>query len=259
MPQSYDEKTAPFRLGPPLAEASVAALLLHGFTGSPWELAPLGEALATRGVHVLCPRLPGHGSSPEAMLWAGQSQWVQAATQALDELKPARRVVVIGLSMGGLLAMVLAARFPARVQGLVLLAPAMRLKSPQAHALRAVRHLPLFELKNHWLAKHGSDIEAEEIRVQAPLLPKYPLNRVLDLFELQDIASDAERRINCPSLIIGAVNDHTVETAEVMALHQRLPFSRKVLLQRGFHQVARDSDRALVATEVAHFIDEIAR
>ena len=62
--------TAPFRLEPGNQHhARAAVLLLHGFTGSPWEVRPLGESLAARGFHVLAPQLPGHGTTPEAMLY----------------------------------------------------------------------------------------------------------------------------------------------------------------------------------------------
>lgn len=260
MPQRLDDaKTAPFTLGAPLADAPVAVLLLHGFTGSPWELRPVGEALAARGAHVVCPRLPGHGTTPEAMLWAGLGEWLGAATTALDGLSDARRVVVIGLSMGGLLAMVLAARFGTRVQGLVLMAPALKLRARDARALRRLRWLPGLDVKELWIPKTSTDIESDEVRAGAPVLPRYPLARVLDLFTLADLARAAERRITCPSLIIGAVNDHVVDTDEVMALQARLPFSRRVLLQRGFHIIPRDTDRAVALTEIAHFVEELAR
>lgn len=258
MPRPDTQKTEAFTLGPPVDKAQVAVLLLHGFTGSPWELRPVGEALAARGAHVVCPRLPGHGTVPEAMLWSGQAEWLQAATKALESLRSARRVAIVGLSMGGLLGLILAARFPTQVQGLVLMAPAVRLKGKDAWALRKLRHVPVFDLKEKWLSKTGSDIEAPEVKAEAPLLWKYPLSRVLDLFQLQDLASAAERRITCPSLVIGAVNDHIVDTEEVMALQKRLPFSRGVLLQRGFHLIPRDTDRALALTEIAHFIDGLS-
>lgn len=254
-----DVKTAPFTLGPALAEAPAAALLLHGFTGSPWELRPVGEALAARGVHVTCPRLPGHGTTPEAMLFAGRSEWLAAATTALEGLAGARRVVVIGLSMGGLLGMVLAARMPTRVQGLVLLAPALKLRTPQARVLRRLRWLPGLDVKETWLEKKTTDLELDEVRAQAPLLPRYPLARVLDLFELAELARRAERRIGCPSLVVGAVHDRVVDTDEVMKLPQRLPFSRGLLLQRGRHIIPRDADRALALTELSHFVEDLAR
>lgn len=252
-----DAKTASFTLGPPLAEAKRAVLLLHGFTGSPWELRPLGEALAARGVHVVCPRLPGHGTTPEAMLWAGVNEWLNAATSALEHLKGARRVVLMGLSMGGLLAMVLAARYRGRVHGLVLMAPAVKLKGRGARALKRLRWLPGLDVTERWITKKGTDLESDDARAAAPVLARYPLTRVFDLFDLGDLARESEHRITCPSLIIGAVNDHVIDTDEVMALQTRLPFSRRLLLQRGFHIIPRDTDRAVAFTEVAHFIQEL--
>jgi carboxylesterase len=253
-----EAKTAPFTLGPALGDAPVAALLLHGFTGSPWELEPVGQSLAARGVHVHCPRLPGHGTVPEAMLWAGMTEWLGAATEALESMKPARRLVVVGLSMGALLAMVLASRFRGRVNGLVLIAPALKLRSRQARALGRLRWLPGLDVRETWLTKKTTDIEDDEVRAQSPILPRYPLSRVVDLLSLADLARSAERRIDCPSLVIGAKHDHVVDTDEVMALQARLPFSQRLLLQRGWHIIPRDTDRAVALSAIAQFVETLA-
>lgn len=256
MSQRLDEtKTAGFDLGPPVREAPVAVLLLHGFTGSPWEVRPLGEALAARGVHVHCPRLPGHGTVPEAMLWAGRREWVAAAEAGLEALRDARTVVVAGLSMGALLGLVLAARHRDRVKGLVLLAPVLKLAGKDARVLRRLRALPIPQVAPRWVEKKSTDIELDEVRAQSPVLPRYPLSRAWDLFELQDEARAAIPRVQCPSLVIGAVNDHVVDTDAVMELPKLLPFSRGVLLQRGFHIIPRDTDRAVALTEAAHFVE----
>ncbi len=258
MSERLDEaKTAPFTLGPPLAEADLAVLLLHGFTGSPWELRPVGEALAARGVHVVCPRLPGHGTTPEAMLFAGSTEWLNTATAALESLRGAKQLVLIGLSMGGLLSMILAARYRGLVRGLVLIAPALKLKGRDARLLKRLEWIPAFDLREYWIIKKGTDIESNEVRAGAPVLARYPLARAFDLFKLADLARESERHITCPSLIIGAVNDHVVDTREVMALQERLPFSKRVLLQRGFHIIPHDTDRALALTEIAHFLEHL--
>jgi carboxylesterase len=254
-----EEKTAPFTLGPSLADTDTAVLLLHGFTGSPWEVRPLGDAFAARGAHVVCPRLPGHGTTAEAMLYAGHHEWLAAAQDALDALASAKKVVIAGLSMGGLLALVIAARRTRRIDGLVLMAPVVKVRSRQARALQRLRFLPVFDLGERWIQKKSTDIEDDAIRATAPLLPRFPLARMFDLFTLQDLAREAEARITCPSLIIGAVNDHVVDTDRVMALADRLPFSKKLLLQRGFHIIPRDTDRALALSESAHFLDRVTR
>ena len=118
-----EAKTASFTLGPPQGEAIAAVLLIHGFTGSPWEVRPLGEALAARGFHVQAIRLPGHGVDPEAMAWVTWRDWEHAAEEALKQLRGFQHVFVAGLSMGALLGMLLAARHPNRVSGLAMMAP----------------------------------------------------------------------------------------------------------------------------------------
>ncbi len=254
-----EAKTQAFTLGPHLTEAPVSALLLHGFTGSPWELRLLGEALADRGVHVHCPRLPGHGTTPEAMLFAGYADWLRCAEDAFTSLARAGRpVVIVGLSMGALLGMILASRHRGRLAGLAMLAPVVKLRGRGPTALKALRWLPVFDAAPRWVEKDGTDIEDDEVRAAAPVLPRYPLARAFDLFALQGLARDAEARIGCPSLVIGAVNDHVVDTDAVLALQTRLPFSQRVVLQRGFHIIPRDVDRALAISEVAHFIDRVA-
>jgi carboxylesterase len=234
-------------------------LLLHGFTGSPWEVRPLGEALADRGFHVMAPLLPGHGATPEAMLAITWRDWVRAAEAAFDALAAhGRPVAVAGLSMGGLLALLLAARRPEQTPGLVLLAPVVQLKALDARVLAAARHTPLPRLLPSWLHKRTTDLSLDEVRRESPLLRRYPLARVLDLLTLQDLARVAEPRVACPVLVLAAAEDHVVSLPGVEALARRLAHARLVVLQRGWHIIPRDADRALAATEAAAFLDALA-
>lgn len=249
-----DARTASFTLAQKVAGAR-AVLLLHGFSGSPWEVRPLGEALAARGFHVHAPRLPGHGATPEAMQFVTWRDWLAAADGALlATLERFEHVSVVGLSMGALLGLVLAAREP-RVKRLALLAPVVKLRARNARLLQWVRGTPLARLAPRWVHKTTTDIELPEVRAASPLLRRYPVARVLDLFALQDVARLAEAGVRCPALVVGAAHDHVVELGAVEALAARLPFSRLVVLRRGWHIIPRDTDRALAASEVGDFLD----
>ena len=251
-----ESKTAPFTLVPAGATGARAVLLLHGFTGSPWEVRLLGEALAARGFLVHAPRLPGHGSTPEAMEGIGWADWVSAAESAFDELAKAHRhVSVVGLSMGALLGVIVAARRVDQVRGLVLLAPVARLRAPAARLLRLVRKTALPRLLPAWLEKRTIDLELDDERAAAPILPRYPLASVLDLFRVQDLAEALAPQVRCPALLIAAASDHVVDFRGVEGLQRRLCNSRLVVLQRGFHIIPRDRDRALAATETAELLD----
>ena len=102
-------------VGPPL-------LLLHGLGCSSRYFQPLQRLLAT-DFTVYSPDLPGHGHSekPVDRLWQlrALTEWVAAFITTLDLERP----VLVGHSLGGGLAVELAARYPQLVHGLVLLAP----------------------------------------------------------------------------------------------------------------------------------------
>jgi carboxylesterase len=92
------------------AHGPVACLLIHGFAGSPAEVRPLGEYLAAQGITVRAPLLPGHGTTPEDLQQTRWPQWVRAAEAELAALQSRYGAVhVVGFSMGGLVALYLAA------------------------------------------------------------------------------------------------------------------------------------------------------
>src|SRR5207245_5484456 len=97
---------APFSLG----DGEDACLLLHGLTGSPAEVRPVGEALAAAGFRAVGPLLPGHGTKPDDLDTVTRGEMIDAARNALLSLRGSRRIFICGLSMGALLALQLAAK-----------------------------------------------------------------------------------------------------------------------------------------------------
>jgi carboxylesterase len=246
--------TAPFTLRPKSANGATV-LLFHGFTGSPWEVRPLGDALAARGYHVHAPLFPGHGVDPEGMVGVSEKQWLEAARAALRARRDSGPVFLAGLSMGALVSLVLAREEPAAVQGLVLMAPALKLRPLSGRLLRRVRDLPVPFVFDHWTTKERSDIEDEEAHAHNPILKKYPVARLRDVFRLQDLARAAAPSVRQQALVVAARQDHVVELGAVQELSRVMPAARLLVLERGFHILPRDHDRALLATEVAAFLD----
>lgn len=110
-----------------------SVLVLHGFSACPYEVRELGRFLQGRGYRVLAPRLAGHGIGTDAFNAKGRADWLADAEAAFDELRsPGEKLDVIGHSMGGILATLVAARHGAQVRRLVLGAPAFRLAGPFA-------------------------------------------------------------------------------------------------------------------------------
>lgn len=249
-----ESQTAPFTATPSQPNGA-AVLLLHGFTGSPWEIRPLGDALVARGYAVVAPRLPGHGTSPEAMAWVTHRDWEQAADDALLSLSKYRHVFVAGLSMGALLSLILAARHPQLVKGLVLMAPAWRFKAWDVRLSRFLRFGAFDWLGHKYVPKHTTDIEDPEARAMAPVMGRFPVGRLNDLFIVQEHARKCLGDVVAPTLVVASYQDHVVSLDGVHDLHEQLRGSRLLLLRQGFHILPRDKDRALLAAEVGAFLD----
>jgi carboxylesterase len=90
-----------------------AVLLLHGAGDTPQTLRYLASALYAGGFHVAAPLLPGHGRRLSDFMRVTADELTNAARASYDELKSTHAWVgVIGLSMGGALAIQLAADDP---------------------------------------------------------------------------------------------------------------------------------------------------
>lgn len=88
-------------------------LLIHGFTGSAGHMRPLGEKLNAMGFTVRGINLPGHATSMEDMARTGWQDWLDASKDAATELMArCERISAAGLSMGGVLALLLAEEMP---------------------------------------------------------------------------------------------------------------------------------------------------
>jgi carboxylesterase len=106
----------------------VSALLIHGLSGTPFEMRYLGERLAASGARVCGVRLAGHAGTPEELGGATHAQWYESVVEGFERLhRYGDPVVVVGLSMGAVLAARLAADQGEAVAGVVMLAPAFLL------------------------------------------------------------------------------------------------------------------------------------
>ncbi|HET8724563.1 MAG TPA: alpha/beta fold hydrolase, partial [Anaeromyxobacteraceae bacterium] len=161
-----------------------AALLLHGLTGSPFELRPVADRLARAGVRCVAPAMAGH-ESPEALARTTWRDWVDGARHALSALGETRRTMVVGSSMGALVACVLAAERPGSVDGVALLAPALELHPAGRFAGWLALNTPVATWVPAIPKGGGSDVADPEARAANPCMDVVPLRAVGELLALQ--------------------------------------------------------------------------
>src|SRR6185436_14261402 len=181
------DKTALFVKGGPRG-----VLCLHGFTGTPFEVRPLAEALAGRGYTVVAPVLAGHCGTIDELACTGWPDWLASANDALDELLRTATgpVAVAGFSLGGLLSLRLARTRPADVAALAIVAAPLRLRPYQVNAVRALCRLPALLRRGPLavLPKFGGyDVTDTEMKRRNPGLSGMPIAGINSLIELGEV------------------------------------------------------------------------
>lgn len=231
----------------------IQVVLLHGFTGSTEEMQPLANAFAAAGHHVLLPTLAGHGSTKEALEQVSFEALLASAEAALLSLDPHRPTVVVGLSMGGLLATLLAAQYPERVSGLVLLAPAFFMTLPVNLAVLLSR----VGVHHFWrfIPKKSRDIAHPQDPASTRVSSQIPLKSFVAFDALRRKALDNLARVHAPCMVFFGAMDRTVDvqrTRSFVNSHLCAP-KETVMLSRSGHVLPLDGDADRIIKDVLHF------
>jgi carboxylesterase len=239
---------APFDLP---GRGRAAALCLHGLTGTPYEVRSIGEALSAAGIAAVGPALPGHNQTPEHLARVSHEEWVAAARDALARLRSAHeRVFVVGLSMGGLVSLALAAE--ERVDAAIVVGVPLRLRQS------AVRLVPLAKRFVRFFPKSGgSDIRDAAARARHPSYDRMPLAAVHELLRLQRRVRGLLPRIEAPLLVAHGARDRTAHPDDAHAILRGVASVERehLCLEDSGHVVPVDVDAGrFVAAAVAFLL-----
>jgi carboxylesterase len=236
-----------------VGEDDVGVVLVHGFTGTPYEVRYLGEQLSRDGYTVRAPLLPGHGTSIAELDKTTWHDWTETVERAVDAMRiRCARVAVVGQSLGGLLALhaashrkdiacVASLAAPLWLEGLSARVAAWTTKGP----LRAIRAIPKFG---------GSDVRDKRVKAENPCYPSIPTKSLGQLLEFFAVVREALPRVTQPVLVVHAKQDHTAPVACAQAIADATRAVRLRILDESFHLIAADVERDIVAAEVVTFL-----
>ena len=231
----------------------VGVLLCHGFTGTPQSLRPWGEHLAAGGLTVRLPRLPGHGTSWREMNLTTWEDWYAELARSLDELLGrCQAVFVMGLSMGGTLAIRLAEQYGDKVAGLVLVNPSLLTKRPDRFFLPAARLvIPSFP-------GIASDIKKEGVTELA--YDRIPLKAAYSLSKLWLVTRNDLERVTQPILLLRSAEDHVVEPDSSALLREKVASTdvSEVVLEDSYHVATLDNDAQRIFDDSLAFVRRLA-
>ena len=236
-------------------------MLVHGFTATAEEMRPLGEHLAGEGFAVEGVLLPGHGTTLEAFARASFEDWYVAVMAGVERLRrQVPRVAVAGLSMGGLLALLAAARRPDLVDALVLYAPALQLAADRHVLLRLLTSVPGLPRFLPTIPKRGGrGISDPVARAASRVYERVPLAALAELLALKRLVRPLLPQVRQPVLALHGRGDQTVPIGVLDLLRAELGTTRleTEILERSWHVLTLDVERGHVAARTTAFLAQV--
>ncbi len=232
------------------AGGPAGVLMVHGFTGSPASMRPIGEWLASQGVSIEGVRLPGHGTDVEDLRTRRWTEWVDQAARGLDALlERCRTVVAFGQSGGASVVLALVASRPHDVDGIALTNPYV-FDARLVVAPAAKRVLRDWKGVANDIAKSGQEENGYD---------RTPVQGLAELSEMMRFVRSALPEIHQPIVVFRSGTDHVIPRSNATKVLRRIGSKRKQLVSclNSYHMVTLDHDAPLVQERVLAFANEL--
>lgn len=267
MPQIIPTAEPFFFPVPKTSSHSVGCLLIHGFTGSPKEMRPMGEYLAGRGYSVLGIRLTGHATQPDDMRRSHFDDWTASVEDGYQLLRGAAdNIYLVGLSMGGVLSLLMSTRLDAchegearRIKGVVAMStPYLLPVDYPAWMFRFIGYfIPYRPKVNEPPGTSWFDKEAFREQIS---YPQNPVRSIGELSKLLAAMRAALPEVNVPVQLIHSKDDRYVLPENMEHIYTALvnaPDRQKLYITGSGHVVTRDAARGQVFDAALNFIRRI--
>jgi len=225
-------------------QKKLGCLIVHGFGGGIHEIEPLSSYLIQKGYEVACPNLKGHTGNRQDMKKATYEDWIESAeTELIKLLKKTSHVVVIGFSMGGLIAANLASKYPVKA--------VVTINTPIFFWDIKRVLINLFEdTKNKNLNNFTRYLKANNASPPAALR-----NFLIILRKTKPLFKE----MRVPFLIIQAMDDDTVRNKSALYIYNSILSEQKEIefFKNGGHLILLSNNKHKVISNVENFLLKI--
>ncbi len=257
-----------------------AVLLVHGITGTPSEMRYMAKCLNKAGYTVLCNTLPHHCSTLEELKRATWQEIVDLCVNDFKFLKSGHeKVFVGGLSMGALVSIHLACKFPDDVSGVVAFAPTLIYDGWAVHKgqvlLPLAWHIPYFRNRIDIRENPPYGLKDENLRntihafySNAPKgnagekvimfgSPFFPLASLYQHQKFTKVVKKELSKVKTPIIILHAKEDDMTSLKNARYIFKNIGSSDKslVVLDDSYHMIVIDKEKERVAEETIRFIN----
>jgi carboxylesterase len=246
-----DCKTASCSLPVFEVNGEVGVLFVHGFTGSPHDFTYMAKRTCEAGFTVSIPRLPGHGTCGEDFLTTTAHDWLRRAFDAYYDLKAiCKDVHIVGLSMGGVIAIIMASVL--KPKKLVTLAAATHLSS---NRIKLAKFVALFRDKLPKQKSQTYEDPAMEILNKEYWSYEWP-KQGAELYKLIKLSRKAVRQIVSETLVVAARNDELVPLKAAQFIYDNVRSEKRKLLifEKSGHVLSNDVEKEAVTDAVLDWL-----
>lgn len=236
-------------------KADAAALLIHGFTGTPDCLRPLANHLHYLGFTVMAPLLAGHGTTREALAKTTWQDWYETVQTTFLELQEKHgHVYVAGLSLGALLTLKLAEDYPQALDAIACLSTPLYLNRWVNAFLPLVVHTPIRHVYQYQ-RKVDVDVKDPLAKKNFWNITEMPIRCIHSLTQLQKITRGNLAKIAAPTLLIHSRYDSTApyDSMGIISNNISARVTETVTLENSFHLITLDYEKTLVSQKVGQF------
>ena len=231
----------------------MTVVLIHGFTGSPPEMQPLAEAFNAEGYGVQVPLLVGHGTTLSDLMEVHPQQWIDPLDALITRLlSEGQKVVLAGLSLGSILSLQLALRYP-QIKALLLYSPPVRSGDPRRFLA------PLLIRFTQSLPKPASDFFDPIAAERLWSYDRYPVATSARVLELISRTRKQLNEVQQPLLAIASRRDKVISPSGIELLMRTVQSSPRELhwLERSGHSITVDAEWTAVRDLSLEFLRKI--
>lgn len=223
-----------------ITKGKTACFLIHGFTGDTLDLYDLGEFLADHNYSVRADLLPGHGTNSKDLKSVNHLQWITAVSDSYQEMrKRFDRVFVLGLSMGGSLALYLAEQFS--LPGVITLSAPVQLRRWQIRSLPVIGAFTDTIIKGLGIGNgHYSGYD------------RYPVQSTKELVRLLGKIRTNLHKVESPVRIFHSIADRVVSVQNAYAIAREISSEdvHMKLYRKSGHLLATDIEKDRVFNDI---------
>ncbi|RAK11150.1 esterase/lipase [Halanaerobium saccharolyticum] len=234
-----------------------AILLIHGFGGksSNWDY--IAKEINNKlNLAVYVPRLPGHATNTTDFLNSSADQWLRKIIDSYLFLKnDYQDIYLAGLSMGGLLATLLASNF--KVKKLSLIAPAFFAFK------RSIAFTPYLK---YFIKKVNNDFKIDENNLTEAEIDyhnNYSFNyypeALAELYKLMKKGRKAAAEITAPTQLILSTSDQQVDSKQIEKfLNKKMGqfLVDQKIYQKSSHVIINDLEKERCAEDIINFFSK---